>query len=147
MGLKSLIEQDMRSAMKARSDIELSTLRLLLAALKQQEIDSQLDLTEADVLSIIEKMIKQRRESIRIFLEADRRELADKEQSELDILITYMPEQLTEVEIREAVKTAIEKTKAQGLKDMGKVMGLLKNELSGKADFSSISEMVKEALS
>jgi uncharacterized protein YqeY len=147
MGLKSLIEQDMRSAMKARSDIKLSTLRLLLAALKQQEIDSQLDLTEADVLSIIEKMIKQRRESIRIFLEADRRELADKEQSELDILITYMPEQLTEVEIREAVKTAIEKTKAQGLKDMGKVMGLLKNELSGKADFSSISEMVKEALS
>jgi uncharacterized protein YqeY len=147
MGLKSLIEQDMRSAMKARSDIKLSTLRLLLAALKQQEIDSQLDLTEADVLSIIEKMIKQRRESIRIFLEADRRELADKEQSELDILITYMPEQLTEIEIREAVKTAIEKTKAQGLKDMGKVMGLLKNELSGKADFSSISEMVKEALS
>ena len=91
MSLKSQIEQDMRSAMKARSDIKLSTLRLLLAALKQQEIDSQLDLNETDVLSIIEKMIKQRRESIRIFLEADRRELADKEQSELDILTTYMP--------------------------------------------------------
>ena len=147
MGLKSLIEQDMRSAMKARSEIQLSTLRLLLAALKQQEIDSQLDLTETDVLLIIEKMIKQRRESIRIFLEADRKELADKEQSELDILITYMPEQLTDIEIREAVQTAIEKTKAQGPKDMGKVMGLLKSELSGKADFSSISVMVKEALS
>ena len=91
MSLKSQIEQDMRSAMKARSDIKLSTLRLLLAALKQQEIDSQLDLNETDVLSIIEKMTKQRRESIRIFLEADRRELADKEQSELDILTTYMP--------------------------------------------------------
>ena len=147
MSLKSQIEQDMRSAMKARSDIELSTLRLLLAALKQQEIDSQLDLTETDVLSIIEKMIKQRKESIRIFLEAARRDLADKEQSELDILITYMPEQLTEIEIRKAVQAAIEKTKAQGPKDMGKVMGLLKRELSGKADFSLISVMVKEALS
>ena len=147
MGLKSLIEQDMRSAMKARSEIRLTTLRLLLAALKQQEIDSRLALTETDVLSIIEKMIKQRRESIRIFLEADRKELADKEQSELDILITYMPEQLTDIEIRKAVQTAIERTKAQGPKDMGKVMGLLKSELSGKADFSSISVMVKEALS
>jgi uncharacterized protein YqeY len=146
MSLKSQIEQDMRSAMKARSDIKLSTLRLLLAALKQQEIDSQLDLNETDVLSIIEKMIKQRRESIRIFLEADRKELADKEQSELDILTTYMPEQLTEIEIRKAVQAAIEKTKAQGPKDIGKVMGLLKSELSGKADFSSISVMVKEAL-
>ena len=109
MGLKSLIEQDMRSAMKARSEIRLSTLRLLLAALKQQEIDSRLALTETDVLKIIEKMIKQRRESIRIFLEADRKELADKEQSELDILITYMPEQLTDIEIRKAVQTAIER--------------------------------------
>jgi uncharacterized protein YqeY len=147
MGLKSQIEQDMRSAMKARSEVQLSTLRLLLAALKQQEIDSQLNLSEPDVLSIIEKMIKQRRESIRIFLEADRKELADKEQAELDILITYMPEQLTEIEIREAVQKAIDTTSAQGPRDMGKVMSLLKSELSGKADFSSISVMVKEALS
>jgi uncharacterized protein YqeY len=99
------------------------------------------------VLSIIEKMIKQRRESIRIFLEADRKELADKEQAELDILITYMPEQLTEIEIREAVQKAIDTTSAQGPRDMGKVMSLLKSELSGKADFSSISGIVKEALS
>ena len=147
MGLKSQIEQDMRSAMKARSEVQLSTLRLLLAALKQQEIDSQLNLSETDVLSIIEKMIKQRRESIRIFLEADRKELADKEQAELDILITYMPEQLTEIEIREAVQKAIDTTSAQGPRDMGKVMSLLNSELSGKADFSSISGIVKEALS
>ena len=147
MGLKSQIEQDMRSAMKARSEVQLSTLRLLLAALKQQEIDSQLNLSEPDVLSIIEKMIKQRRESIRIFLEADRKELADKEQAELDILITYMPEQLTEIEIREAVQKAIDTTSAQGPRDMGKVMSLLKSELSGKADFSSSSGIVKEALS
>jgi len=147
MGLKSQIEQDMRSAMKARSEVQLSTLRLLLAALKQQEIDSQLNLSETDVLSIIEKMIKQRRESIRIFLEADRKELADKEQAELDILITYMPEQLTEIEIREAVQKAIDTTSAQGPRDMGKVMSLLKSELSGKADFSSISGIVREALS
>ncbi|MDC1311588.1 GatB/YqeY domain-containing protein [Burkholderiales bacterium] len=146
MSLKSQIEQDMRSAMKARSEVQLSTLRLLLAALKQREIDSRLDLSETDVLSIIEKMIKQRRESIRIFLDADRKELADKEQAELDILITYMPKQLDEVEIREAVTRAIETTNAQGPRDMGKVMALLKIELLGKADFSSISGIVKEAL-
>ena len=103
MSLKSQIEQDMRSAMKARSEVQLSTLRLLLAALKQQEIDTRLDLSERDVLKIIEKMIKQRRESIRIFMDADRKELADKEQAELYILIAYMPKQLNETEIREAV--------------------------------------------
>ena len=146
MSLKSQIEQDMRSAMKARSEVQLSTLRLLLAALKQQEIDTRLDLSERDVLKIIEKMIKQRRESIRIFMDADRKELADKEQAELDILIAYMPKQLNETEIREAVTRAISETNAQGPRDMGKVMALLKSELSGKADFSSISGIVKEAL-
>ncbi len=146
MSLKSQIEQDMRSAMKARSEVQLSTLRLLLAALKQQEIDTRLDLSERDVLKIIEKMIKQRRESIRIFMDADRKELADKEQAELYILIAYMPKQLNETEIREAVTRAISETNAQGPRDMGKVMALLKSELSGKADFSSISGIVKEAL-
>ena len=146
MSLKSQIEQDMRSAMKARSEVQLSTLRLLLAALKQQEIDTRLDLSERDVLKIIEKMIKQRRESIRIFMDADRKELAEKEQAELYILIAYMPKQLNETEIREAVTRAISETNAQGPRDMGKVMALLKSELSGKADFSSISGIVKEAL-
>ena len=146
MSLKSQIEQDMRCAMKARSEVQLSTLRLLLAALKQQEIDTRLDLSERDVLKIIEKMIKQRRESIRIFMDADRKELADKELAELDILIAYMPKQLNDTEIREAVTRAISETNAQGPRDMGKVMALLKSELSGKADFSSISGIVKEAL-
>ncbi|MBA4740595.1 MAG: GatB/YqeY domain-containing protein [Burkholderiales bacterium] len=147
MSLKSQIEQDMRSALKARNATQLSTLRLLMAAMKQHEIDRRLDLAEADVLSIIEKMIKQRRESIRIFLEAERKELADKEQTELDVLVTYMPEQLTDAEVRKAVQDAIAKTNAEGPRDMGKVMGLLKSELSGKADFSSISGIVKESLS
>ena len=118
-----------------------------MAAMKQHEIDRRLDLAEADVLSIIEKMIKQRRESIRIFLEAERKELADKEQTELDVLVTYMPAQLTDAEVRKAVQDAIAKTNAEGPRDMGKVMGLLKSELSGKADFSSISGIVKESLS
>ena len=147
MSLKSQIEQDMRSALKARNATQLSTLRLLMAAMKQHEIDRRLDLADADVLSIIEKMIKQRRESIRIFLEAERKELADKEQTELDVLVTYMPEQLTDAEVRKAVQDAIAKTNAEGPRDMGKVMGLLKSELSGKADFSSISGIVKESLS
>ena len=147
MSLKSQIEQDMRSALKARNATQLSTLRLLMAAMKQHEIDRRLDLAEADVLSIIEKIIKQRRESIRIFLEAERKELADKEQTELDVLVTYMPEQLTDAEVRKAVQDAIAKTNAEGPRDMGKVMGLLKSELSGKADFSSISGIVKESLS
>ena len=147
MSLKSQIEQDMRGALKARNATQLSTLRLLMAAMKQHEIDRRLDLPEADVLSIIEKMIKQRRESIRIFLEAERKELADKEQTELDVLVTYMPEQLTDAEVRKAVQDAIAKTNAEGPRDMGKVMGLLKSELSGKADFSSISGIVKESLS
>ncbi len=147
MNLKSQIEQDIRSAMKARSAIQLSTLRLLMAALKQQEIDRRVDLNDGDVIVILEKMIKQRKESMRIYQEADREELADQERAELDILITYLPQQLGEEEMRAAVAAAIADSNAEGPKDMGKVMALLKSEFAGKADFSVVSVLVKELLS
>ena len=146
MNLKSQVEQDIRRAMKARSETELSTLRLLMAALKQQEIDHRIELTDADVLTIIEKMTKQRKESLRIFREAQRDELADKEQAELDILMSYMPQQINPGEAKAAVQAAISEADAQGPKDMGKVMGILKSQLAGKADFSALSAIVKEML-
>ena len=146
MNLKSQVEQDIRRAMKARSETELSTLRLLMAALKQQEIDHRIELTDAAVLTIIEKMIKQRKESLRIFREAQRDELANKEQAELDILMSYMPQQINPAEAKAAVQAAILEVDAQGLKDMGKVMGILKFQLAGKADFSVLSAIVKEML-
>ena len=146
MNLKSQVEQDIRRAMKARSETELSTLRLLMAALKQQEIDHRIELTDAAVLTIIEKMIKQRKESLRIFREAQRDELANKEQAELDILMSYMPQQINPAEAKAAVQAAILEVDAQGLKDIGKVMGILKSQLAGKADFSALSTIVKEML-
>ena len=146
MNLKSQVEQDIRRAMKARSETELSTLRLLMAALKQQEIDHRIELTDADVLTIIEKMTKQRKESLRIFREAQRDELANKEQAELDILMSYRPQQINPAEAKAAVQAAILEVDAQGLKDMGKVMGILKSQLAGKADFSALSTIVKEML-
>ncbi|MDG1226056.1 MAG: GatB/YqeY domain-containing protein [Burkholderiales bacterium] len=146
MNLKSQVEQDIRRAMKARSETELSTLRLLMAALKQQEIDHRIELTDAAVLTIIEKMIKQRKESLRIFREAQRDELANKEQAELDILMSYMPQQINPAEAKAAVQAAILEVDAQGPKDMGKVMGILKSQLAGKADFSALYAIVKEML-
>ena len=146
MNLKSQVEQDIRRAMKARSETELSTLRLLMAALKQQEIDHRIELTDAAVLTIIEKMTKQRKESLRIFSEAQRDELANKEQAELDILMSYMPQQINPGEAKAAVQAAILEANAQGPKDMGKVMGILKSQLAGKADFSALSAIVKEML-
>ena len=146
MNLKSQVEQDIRRAMKARSETELSTLRLLMAALKQQEIDHRIELTDADVLTIIEKMTKQRKESLRIFREAQRDELADKEQAELDILMSYMPQQINPGEAKAAVQAAILEADAQGPKDMGKVMGAIKPQIAGKADGSLVSSLVKAAL-
>ena len=112
MNMKSQIEQDVRSAMKARSEIKLSTLRMLMAALKQQEIDRRVQLSDGEVVAIIEKMIKQRKESKRIYQEAGRGELADREQAELAILMTYLPQQLSEDEMRGAVGAAIATAKA-----------------------------------
>jgi len=125
----------------------LGTIRLLLAAIKQKEVDERIELTDTQVITIVEKMIKQRKDSISQFTTAKRQDLVDQETSELLLLETYLPAQLSEVEILAKVKQTIEATGAVGPQDMGKVIGILKPELAGQADMGKVSALVKAALS
>ena len=144
--LKETIQNDMKEAMRARDKERLGTIRLLLAAIKQKEIDEKTTLDDAAVLSVLNKMIKQRRDSFQQYKDAGRDELAAQEKLEMDILQAYMPEQLSEADIETAVKTAIETSQAESMRDMGKVMGVLKPQLEGKADMSLVSSKVKALL-
>jgi uncharacterized protein len=137
----------MKAAMRAKDAARLSAIRLILAAIKQKEVDERVELTDADVVSILEKMIKQRRESIVQFERASRNDLAEAEKFELGILSAYLPQQLGETEIQEAIATAIADSGASGVKDMGKVMAFLKPRLAGRADMSKVSALVKTRLS
>ena len=132
--LKSRIQEDMKAAMRAKESERLTTIRLLLAAMKQKEVDERVTLTDMDIINILNKMIKQRLDSIAQFQTANRQDLVAKEQAELDLLKTYLPPQLTEAEIDLVIQTAIEKTQATTAKDIGKVMALLKTEIAGRAD-------------
>ena len=146
MSLKLRITDDMKAAMKAKDAPRLSAIRMLLAALKQKEVDERKDLTDADVLAITEKLIKQRRDSIEQYRAANRPELADAEQFELDLLSAYLPQQMSEAEVGEAIAAAIAESGAAGPKDMGKVMGLLKARLAGRTDMGRLSGLVKVRL-
>jgi uncharacterized protein YqeY len=146
MSLRVQIHDDMKAAMKARETQRLSAIRLLLAAVKQREVDERKDLSDAEVVSVVEKMIKQRRESIAQYQSANRRDLADAEAFELNLLSGYLPKQLSEPEIAEEVGAAIAQTGAKGAADMGKVMGLLKGKLAGRADMARVSALVKSRL-
>jgi uncharacterized protein YqeY len=146
MTLKERITEDMKSAMRAKESQRLSTIRLLLAALKQKEVDERVVLTDADVLSIIEKLVKQRRDSISQYLAAKRQDLADVETYELNLLQSYMPVQLSSEEILAEITGAIAESGASTAKDMGKVMTVLRGRLAGRADMSKVSAMVKEKL-
>jgi len=137
----------MKAAMRARETARLSTVRLLLAAIKQREVDERIELDDAQVLSVIEKMIKQRRESIAQFEKASRNDLADAEKAEIQILSGYMPAQMSDADVEKAVQSAIAETGASGPKDMGKVMAALKAKLAGKADMGKVSALVKAKLS
>jgi len=137
----------MKAAMRAKDSARLSTVRLLLAAMKQKEVDDRIELTDPDVVGIIEKMIKQRRESIAQFEKAARRDLADKEKAEIEVLSGYLPQKLSDAEVAQAVAAAIAESGASGIKDMGKVMALLKPRLAGRADMGSVSGLVKSKLS
>jgi uncharacterized protein len=137
----------MKTAMRARDGARLSTVRLLMAAMKQREIDERVELGDADVVAIIEKMIKQRRESIVQFEKAARQDLADKERSEIAILEPYLPQKLTDAEVADAIAAAIAESGASGIKDMGKAMALLKPRLAGRADMGQVSSLVKSKLS
>jgi len=147
MSLKQQISDDMKAAMRARDMARLGAIRLLLAALKQREVDERIELSDADVIAIIEKMLKQRRDSIGQYEAAGRQELADVEKFEIRVLQTYMPQQLTEAEISTAIDAAIVATGAAGPQDMGKVMGELKPRLAGRADMGQVSGLIKTRLS
>ena len=146
MNLKSRITEDMKTAMRAKDTARLGTVRLLLSAMKQKEVDERVELTDADVLSIIEKMLKQRRESIAQYEKAARIDLADVEKAEIAVLSGYLPQQMSEAEVAEAVLAAIKESGAAGPKDMGKVMGLLKSRLAGRTDMGKLSGLVKAKL-
>jgi len=137
----------MKAAMRARDAARLSAIRLLLAAVKQREVDERIELTDADVLSVIEKMLKQRRESIVQFEKAARTDLAEAEKFEVGVLSAYLPQQLGEAEIQKEIQSVIAETGASGIKDMGKVMAALKPRLAGKADMGKVSGLVKGRLS
>ena len=137
----------MKAAMRARDVARLGAIRLLLAALKQREVDERIELTDADVVAIIEKMNKQRRDSISQYEAAGRQDLADVEKFEMGVLASYMPQQMNEAEIVSAVAGAIAATGAAGPQDMGKVMGLLKPKLAGRADMGKVSVLIKAQLS
>jgi len=137
----------MKAAMRAKDSARLSTVRLLLAAMKQKEVDDRIELTDPDVVGIIEKMIKQRRESIAQFEKAARRDLADKEKAEIEVLSGYLPQKLSDAEVAQAVAAAIAESGASGIKDMGRVMALLKPRLAGRADMGGVSSLVKTKLS
>ena len=156
MSLKARITEDMKTAMRgrtnpdeaqrARDTVRLGTIRLLLAAIKQKEVDERIELDDATVRSIVEKLIKQRKDSISQFQAAGRDDLVAVEQAELVVLQAYLPEQLSAAEVEAAVSAAIAESGAASAKDMGKVMGLLKSRLAGRADMGQVSALIKARL-
>ncbi len=146
MSLKDQITEDMKSAMRAKEATKLGTIRLITAAMKQKEVDERVELNDTMVLAIIEKMIKQRKDSISQFEAGARQDLADIEKAELVILSAYMPAGLSEAEMQAAVAAAVAETGAAGPQDMGKLMAVLKPKLAGRADMTVVSTLVKAAL-
>jgi len=146
MSLKARITDDMKTAMRAKEMARLGTIRLLLAAIKQREVDERIELDDAAVSSIVEKLIKQRKDSISQFQVAGRDDLVAAEQAELVVLQAYLPEQLSAAEVEAAAATAIAESGASSAKDMGKVMGLLKPRLAGRADMGQVSALIKARL-
>lgn len=147
MTLKARITDDMKTAMRAKDGQRLSAIRLLLAAIKQREVDERRDMSDTDVMSVIEKMIKQRRDSIEQFQKGGRQDLVDVEQFELSVLQAYMPQALSDAAVEAAVAAAIQSSGAKGKADMGKVMAVLKPQLAGRADLGKVSALVKARLS
>lgn len=147
MSLKAKITEDMKAAMRAKESARLSTIRLLLSAMKQREVDERIELADADVMGIIEKMIKQRRESIVQYEKGARMDLADAEKAEIGILSAYLPQQMDEAGVAAAVDAAIARSGAKAMPDMGKVMAILRPGLAGRADMSRVSVLVKSKLS
>lgn len=144
--LKTKITDDMKAAMRAQEKERLSTIRLILAAMKQREVDERIELNDEQILAIMDKMLKQRRESIAQYESAQRQDLADKEKAEIEIILQYLPAQLSPAEVDQLVKDCIRETGAASARDMGKVMAVLKPKVQGRADMALVSVKVKENL-
>ena len=146
MSLKDQITDDMKAAMRAKDSERLTTVRLLIAEIKRKEVDERIELDDAQVVAVVEKMIKQRKDSITQFENGGRQDLADKEKSELAVLSAYMPAGLSDEDVAAEVAAAVAASGAAGPQDMGKVMGILKPKLAGRADMTAVSAQVKKAL-
>jgi uncharacterized protein len=146
MSLKDKITQDMKDAMKSGDKDRLGVIRLILAALKQKEVDERIVLDDAQVLAILDKMLKQRRESVLQFTQGKRQDLVDKEEAEIKVIQAYMPAQLSEAELDKLVAEAVAESGAASIKEMGKVMGILKPKVAGKADMAAVSARIKAKL-
>lgn len=146
MSLKARIQDDMKSAMKARETERLAAIRLLMAAIKQKEVDERIELDDAAITSVVDKMLKQRRDSISQYEAAQRQDLADKEKAEMAVLMAYLPQQLSDAEIDTMIEGAILSSGAAGMQDMGKVMALLKPHMAGRADMAAVSARIKAKL-
>ncbi|NND65191.1 MAG: GatB/YqeY domain-containing protein [Gammaproteobacteria bacterium] len=147
MPLKNTIQEDMKTAMRSGEKDRLSVIRMLLAAVKQREIDERIELDDTNVTAVIEKLVKQRQEASKQFRDAERNDLADKEDAEMKILQHYLPEPLSETETSELIASVIEQTGATSIKDMGKVMNALKTQAAGRLDMSKVSAAVRQHLS
>lgn len=146
MSLKQKLQDDMKIALRNHDSATLSTIRMALAAVKQIEVDERIDVDDTRLTAIISKMVKQRKESVRMFTDGGRQDLAEKEQAEIDLLQQYLPKMLSAEEITAEITAAISATGATQASDMGKVMGLLKNKLAGKADMSEVSKQIRDML-
>jgi uncharacterized protein YqeY len=146
MTLKEKLSEDMKAAMRAKESEKLAAIRLINAAIKQREVDERIELGDDQVLSVIEKMIKQRKDSITQFEAGGRQDLADKEKAEIVVLAAYMPAQMSDAEVQAEVAAAVAQSGASGPQDMGKVMAILKPKLAGRADMTAVSGLVKAAL-
>ncbi|HEX7011197.1 MAG TPA: GatB/YqeY domain-containing protein [Steroidobacteraceae bacterium] len=146
MSLKDRITEDMKAAMRAKDSERLGTIRMITSAIKQREVDERITLDDAQVLSVIEKMIKTRKESIEQFRQGGREDLVARETKEIELLQSYLPEQLSEAEVDALIDACIAETGASSIKDMGKVMGLLKQKAAGRADMSAVSAKLKAKL-
>lgn len=145
--LKANIQEEMKNAMRAKDSARLGTIRLILAAIKQREVDERIELDDAQVLAILDKLAKQRRESISQFEIANRQDLVDQENAELSVIQEFLPEALSDAEIENIVSAAIKESEATSIKDMGKVMAMIKPKLQGRADMSAVSGKIKALLS
>ena len=146
MGLKDQITEDMKNAMRAKDSERLGTIRMLMAAMKQKEVDERVVLDDVAIIAIVDKLIKQRKDSIAAFETADRQDLVDKEKAELEVLKVYLPQRMSAEEVTAAVQAIVVELGAKGPGDMGKVMGAVKTQLAGKADMGQVSAAVKAAL-